>query len=178
MELAQKHFPTLSKKHTLITLGSMLVLTVTTCLLTYSLTTSQTQYYATESSAAGLSSNSLWDNRYRVVTTLNGTHFPPTNRWCVDISWYDATNNKYYLADATNKQVDVVDAATNQLLYPIGIGDFTGEGGCANFDFSKMGPEGVLTDDMNQLWVGNGDSTIHVYDADSGKAIATVSTEG
>lgn len=124
---------------------------------------------------------------YRVVTTITGPNIPPVGKsdptladgqWCVDISWYDRDNDRYYLADANNKQVDVVDARTNQLLNPIGVGDFTGVGGCASFDFSRFGPAGVMTDDMGQLWVGNGNSTVHVYNANSGSPIATVTIPG
>src|SRR5260370_26903931 len=115
---------------------------------------------------------------YHVVTTVTGSNVPPSGQWCVDISWYDSHNNRYYLADDNNRQVDVVDAATNQLLTPIRTGDFTGITGCASFDFSQEGPEGIVTDDMGQLWVGNGDSTVHVYNANSGARIATLSTGG
>jgi hypothetical protein len=118
---------------------------------------------------------------YQVVDTITGPQVPPTSNngaWCNDIAYYDSYNGKFYLSDANNKQVDVVDTKTNKLLAPFGAGTFTGIGGCNNFDYSQQGPDGMTADSHGQLWVGSGDSTEHVFDADSGKQVAIVNTGG
>lgn len=118
---------------------------------------------------------------YHIVATITGDNIPATDNngaWCTDIGYFDVYNEKYYLADDNNKQIDVVDGKTNALLAPIGKGDFTGLQGCNVFDFSHEGPEGIVADSHGHLWVGNGDSTVHIYDADYGKSIAVVNTGG
>ena len=72
-----------------------------------------------------------------------------------DISWVDPVLGKYYLADRSNKAVDVIDPAhthtnSNQSSTPGFVG-FTG-----NNDTS--GPDGVITVDHKELWVGDGQS--------------------
>src|SRR5256885_15335491 len=57
-----------------------------------------------------------------------------------DISWVDAATQLYYLADRSNKAVDVVNAKTNRFVRQIHAG-FTGVASGGN-DFS--GPNGVV----------------------------------
>ena len=63
-----------------------------------------------------------------------------------DISWLDASTQRFYLADRSNKSVDVIDARTGTFLKAI-AGDFAGvkfnAAGAANNDIS--GPNGVVT---------------------------------
>src|SRR5207248_192295 len=63
-----------------------------------------------------------------------------------DISWVDADTQRYYLADRSNKAVDVVDAKNGTFLKQI-TGGFAGVKfngvGAANNDIS--GPNGVVT---------------------------------
>ncbi len=120
-------------------------------------------------------------SNYKVVDTITGPNIPPTNNggaWCNDIAYYDSYNGKLYLSDWNNKQVDVVNPNSDKLLTPFGAGTFTGIGGCNSFDYEQSGPDGITADDHGQLWVANGDSTDRVYNADSGKLIATVNTGG
>jgi hypothetical protein len=115
---------------------------------------------------------------YQAVTIITGPGIPPAGEWCEDISYYDKALGRYYLADASNRRIDVVDARTNRLLRPIGAGDFAGPAGCLSFDFSQEGPQGIITDNLGQLWAGNGDSRVHVYAARTGRRIAVVNTGG
>jgi hypothetical protein len=115
---------------------------------------------------------------YQAVTTITGPGVPPAGQWCVDISYYDKALRRYYLSDASNRRIDVVDARKNRLLPPIGAGDFTGPAGCLSFDFSQEGPQGIITDSLGQLWAGNGDSRVHVYNARTGRPLAVVNTGG
>ena len=93
-----------------------------------------------------------------------------------DIGFVDAQSGRYFLADRSNASVDVVDTKTNALLYKIGgfVGDKGKKGG-------EVGPDGVLViPEANELWAGDGDSTLKVYDlgATPPKLVATISTGG
>jgi hypothetical protein len=80
-----------------------------------------------------------------------------------DISWVDPVLKRYFLADRNNKSIDVVDTTNNsitQFINPSYAG-FTG-----NNDTS--GPDGVLTVDHKELWVGDSPGKVWVLDASSG----------
>jgi len=109
-----------------------------------------------------------------------------------DISWVDAVLKKYYLGDRSNKAVDVIDTNTkvstqfkpvsatatpNTFVGARGIDSVTGNvcgppttGTCvASNDVS--GPDGVMTVENKQLWVGDGNSRVWVLDASSGNLV-------
>lgn len=116
-----------------------------------------------------------------------------------DISWVDSVLRKYYLGDRSNRAVDVIDtdskaasqfkptsasASPNTFVGARGkinhpgfpddgtvCGPPTGGTCVANNDVS--GPDGVLTVDNKQLWVGDGNSRVWVLDASTG-AVVTV----
>ena len=77
-----------------------------------------------------------------------------------DISFVEPAIGLYVLGDRTNNAVDLVDTHTNTFLGFCGHGQFTGATG--NNDTS--GPDGVLIRDNRELWVGDGDSTVKVFD--------------
>src|SRR6516165_10085410 len=82
-----------------------------------------------------------------------------------DISWIDQSTGMYYLADRSNKGIDVVD--TKKGAYVGRIEGMVGpimkkDGTCCNND--KSGPNGVVTVDGKEAWVGDGDSTVKVID--------------
>ncbi len=87
-----------------------------------------------------------------------------------DISWVDPMLGKYFLADRSNKAIDVVDTTSNtitQFINPAYAG-FTG-----NNDTS--GPDGVLTvhqaGGLTELWVGDSPGKVWVLDASNGANI-------
>ena len=93
---------------------------------------------------------------------------PPSTR-SFDISWVDNSTGKYFLADRSNKAVDLVDATATNLSTAfkgfIGQGVFVGSvspANCAAGGNACSGPDGVLTDTAGLLWVGDGNSTIKV----------------
>lgn len=93
-----------------------------------------------------------------------------------DISFVDPRIGNYFLADRTNKAVDVVDTSTNtiatQLTDPTDpFAGFTG-----NNDTS--GPNGVLITDHNRVWVGDGGSLLKVLDLGTGGELAKIDTGG
>ena len=110
-----------------------------------------------------------------------------------DISWVDAVLKKYYLGDRSNKSVDVIDTNTkvSKLFQPVvatatpptfvgarGLDSVTGNvcgppttGTCVA-DNDVSGPDGVLTVEHSQLWVGDGNSRVWVLDAITGNPVS------
>ncbi|HEY2014613.1 MAG TPA: hypothetical protein VGH38_13980 [Bryobacteraceae bacterium] len=100
-----------------------------------------------------------------------------------DISWVDADNGRYYLADRTatkgTGRIDVIDTQTLKFLYTIPQDTsgttFVGNAGSG----SKSGPNGVVAIPyLNQLYVGDGDSTVKVIDLGTKSIVATIPTGG
>ncbi len=110
---------------------------------------------------------------YRRIATMSGPDIPPhVATWAFDISWVDQATQRYYLADGSLARVDIFDARTNS--YIGAIGGFTGFHGSRE----TQGPAGLLTDDLYQLWVGDGDSSVKVIDLFSHAIVARISTGG
>ena len=117
-----------------------------------------------------------------LLTTIQIPNNPstnPTNQLqFFDISFVDPRTERYYLADRSNAGVDIVDAHNNVFVQR--IGGFTGEAfknGAPDNDHS--GPNGVLViQPDNQLWAGDGDSTVKVIDLHTSKIIDVVRTHG
>jgi hypothetical protein len=85
-----------------------------------------------------------------------------------DISWYEAGRDRFYFADALRGTgagvVEAIDVRTNTFLFS--IPGFTGFA----TPRTKMGPDGVLTTTTNEMWVGDGNTTVKVVNIDT-KAI-------
>jgi plastocyanin len=91
-----------------------------------------------------------------------------------DIGWVD-NNGFYYLADRTNKGIDIINNVYNGNTYNTTIGGFVGFTG-KNDD---SGPNGVVTDAQgNTAWAGDGDSTLKVIDVNARKVVASIPTGG
>jgi len=95
-----------------------------------------------------------------------------------DISFVDQKTQRYYFADRSNKSVDIFDARANKFIGR--VGGFVGavmkaDGSCCNN--AKSGPNGVLVIG-NEVWAGDGDSTIKVIDLKTMKIVDTISTGG
>jgi hypothetical protein len=92
-----------------------------------------------------------------------------------DISFVDTTRNLYILGDRTNAGVQVVNTITNQIIMTAGAGLFTGNTGNNN----TSGPDGVMTVPIrNEIWAGDGDSSLKFLSLATGGLIAQVSTGG
>src|SRR5436309_5748236 len=76
-----------------------------------------------------------------------------------DISFVERSGQTYYLADRSNKAVDIFDASSNTFETRVaGFVGFTG-----NNDTS--GPNGiVVVHDRGEVWAGDGNSTVKVID--------------
>jgi hypothetical protein len=80
----------------------------------------------------------------------------------------------YALADRSNKGVDLIEAATGQFIGR--VQGFTGFAKAAGT--SAGGPDGLVAVGVEQLWAGDGDSTVKVIDLKSRTVIHTISTGG
>ena len=123
------------------------------------------------------------------LTYLTSVHIPgaPSSGWCRDVA--AVSTDHYYLADDTNKQVSIIDikhdGRQDRFAGALGHNDFNGQAGCANFDFSREAPEGVLAYG-GKLWVSNvfvdasgvGHSQILVFGQGTGELLKTISTGG
>jgi len=77
-----------------------------------------------------------------------------------DISFVDPTIGLYALGDRSNNAVDLVDTNSNAFLGFCGHGKFVGFTGSND----TSGPDGVLIRDHREIWVGDGDSSVKVFD--------------
>ena len=120
---------------------------------------------------------------YQLVTTIT----LPGGLAGFDISWVDPGSQRYYLTDRTatkgTGRIDVVDTQTNTLLYTIPrtkteIG-FAGTVPAVTPGCTISGPNGVVAiPQLNQLYVGDGDSTVKVVDLVAKAVVAVIPTGG
>ena len=104
-----------------------------------------------------------------------------------DISWVDPGSELFFLADRTTTKgtgrIDVIDAQTNTFLYsiptrPTEFG-FAGTVPSPRPGCSVSGPNGVVAiPQKNQLYVGDGDSTVKVVDLAAKAIVAIIPTGG
>lgn len=94
-----------------------------------------------------------------------------------DISFIDQKTQRYYLADRSNKSIDIVDTRNNKWVGRVSgfIGPVLKADGKVNSN--KSGPDGVLAAGT-EAWVGDGDSTIKVVDLKTMKVVDTIKTGG
>src|SRR2546425_3228381 len=91
-----------------------------------------------------------------------------------DISFVERSSQTYYLADRSNKAVDVFDASTDTFVTR--VAGFVGASPLGN---EHSGPDGiVVVHDQNELWAGDGDSTVKVIDLGTNQIVADISTGG
>jgi len=109
----------------------------------------------------------------RLLTTIP---IPGTALRGFDISWVDASTQRYYLADRSNQAVDVIDAKNLTFIKHI-PGGFAGvkfnAAGAANNDIS--GPNGVVTSGR-WLFVTDGGSRVVSIDLTTDSIVDTVLT--
>ena len=85
----------------------------------------------------------------------------------------DPTAHRAFLADRSNKAIDVIDTDANKYLTR--IGGFVGVGATG----STSGPQGVVAvNDGAQVWATNGDSSVKVIDLATGKIVDSIATGG
>src|SRR5258708_16839853 len=91
-----------------------------------------------------------------------------------DISFVDQPSERYFLADSSNGAVDIFDSKTSKQIGSVGgfVGRFMQNGAAVG---SKSGPDGGLAFD-DQVWAGDGDSTVKVIDLKTMKIVDSIST--
>jgi hypothetical protein len=92
----------------------------------------------------------------------------PGGKFTYDIGAVDTRAHRYYLADRTNKSLDIVDTRTFAVTQ---VGGFTGQG--ASNDVS--GPDGVVVIDNGLVYVGDVD-TVKVVDPVAATIVTTITT--
>jgi hypothetical protein len=107
----------------------------------------------------------------RTAITLPGTQKITS----FDISFVDPVIGLYVLADRTNKVVDVIDTTTNTVLVQLAATPpFAG----VQPSNDNAGPDGVITVNHRELWVGDGPSQIKVIDLFSQQTTHVINTGG
>ena len=83
-----------------------------------------------------------------------------------DIAFSDPTTQRIYLADRSNASVDIFSAATNTYVGRLGGsgGAFTGQASTT----ATSGPDGVVVIPGLQVWAGDGNSTIRIFNIPGG----------
>lgn len=88
-----------------------------------------------------------------------------------DISYVDQKTNRYYLADRSNKAIDIIDGSSGKV-----VGQVPGFVGFDQ-DNDTAGPNGVLVIG-DEAWAGDGDSTVKVIDLKTQTIVDTIKTGG
>ena len=90
----------------------------------------------------------------------------PNGLTAFDITFCDDPTQLCFVADQTNKAIDIINGKKDSLLnqfIPSTHGGFVGHVSSVNFDLN--GPDGVLeAHNLHQLWVGDGMSRVWVID--------------
>lgn len=89
-----------------------------------------------------------------------------------DITFVDNPTKTVFVADQTNRAIDIIDARRDKLItqfVPTQDGGFVGRASMTDFDLN--GPDGVLeAHNLHQLWVGDGNSRVWVIDVKNREA--------
>jgi hypothetical protein len=91
-----------------------------------------------------------------------------------DISWVDTVSGNYFLADRSNKAIDVVNT-TSLASSQLGAGAFVGlkTTSCGN---GCSGPNGVLTVNGQLVFAGDGGSTLRIFNIATGLNVQNIYT--
>jgi hypothetical protein len=113
----------------------------------------------------------------KLLTTID---IPGAELTQFDIGVVDSEAGRYYLADRSNKGVDIFDTQTNKFVGRVEgfVGVVMRDGRAVG---NMSGPNGVALDSKNKvLWVGDGDSTLKAIDlkAKEPKVIASINLGG
>src|ERR1035438_929486 len=110
-----------------------------------------------------------------------------SNLQSFDISWIDQESQRFYLADRGNGagqgRIDVIDTSQSTFLYSIPTSSsevaFAGVLTAVTPGCTISGPNGVVAIPLlNQLYVGDGNSTVKVVDLAAKAVVATIPTGG
>jgi len=118
-------------------------------------------------------------------TATKAISAPSGNINSFDISFVDPALGVYLLGDRTQNAIDVIDTDSNTFARQLGKGVFTGPGACPPIKQPAgandcAGPDGVVAIRHREVWAGDGDSTVKVFDLQGPGAtpVHTISTGG
>ncbi|HZT06093.1 MAG TPA: hypothetical protein VFC51_03615 [Chloroflexota bacterium] len=95
-----------------------------------------------------------------------------SNNWSFDITWVDSPSHRAFIADRDNKGITIID--TNNARYLGTIKGFAGP-----LPNNTGGPNGVVAaPDLNEVWAGDGDSTLKVVDLGTQAITHSIPTGG
>jgi hypothetical protein len=108
---------------------------------------------------------------------LTAVQIPGNPLRSFDISWVDPFSAEYFLADRSNKGIDIIDTKKNTFKQTIGgfVGIKLLPSGAV--DNNHSGPDGV-TSHGRWLYGGDGDSTLKVIDLNTSTIKQSISTGG
>jgi DNA-binding beta-propeller fold protein YncE len=111
-------------------------------------------------------------------TVIPVPNITDTTKFFYDGSYVDVRRRLYYLGDRSTKGIDIVDIRTNKVVGQV-AGMFVGQA----FNGEKLnnnvsGPNSLEMVGRNELWAGDGDSTIKIIDLVHRKFVATIPTGG
>jgi hypothetical protein len=132
----------------------------------------------TEAAAVVPTPRPLSIGRQRVLHLVDTLTIPgaPASQWCYDTGAIN--DGTYYLADNDRAGIDVIhDGEQPTYQGIIGKGQFTGIGGCKSGNYDTNGPEGVVVA-HDQIFAGDGNSSVRVYDKETGKLVKRILTQG
>jgi hypothetical protein len=114
----------------------------------------------------------------KVLHLLNTVTIPntPHSDWCYDTAIAD--DGRYYLADNDRAGIDVIHDEKQPVSQGIiGKGQFTGIGGCKAGNYDTDGPNGLVIAG-EQIFAGDGNSSVRVYQKDTGTFITRIEISG
>jgi hypothetical protein len=131
--------------------------------------------------AASASAASLWSATalaagpsttaaYHLLTTIAVPGNPLAS---FDISTVNPTTNRFFLSDRSNQSLDIIDATSDRF-----VGRVAGFSGPAGGNNNLAGPDGNAPVGKNEVWVGNGDSTVKVVNLTTMSITDSISTGG
>jgi hypothetical protein len=106
------------------------------------------------------------DEVLTLTTVIQVPNKPLAN---VDISYADPVMQRYFLGDRSNQAVDIVDTTKNTITQTKPV---------MNKPVFSSGPNGVWTVNHKEIWAGDGNSLVRVFDAASGVLTTSISTLG
>lgn len=128
--------------------------------------------------AAGCASIGAPVPRTTLKTVITVPNVNAATGFFYDGSYVDVERRLYYLGDRSTSGIDFVDIATNKVIAQVS-GVFVGQvraGERLNNNIS--GPNALEIVGGNELWVGDGDSTVKIIDLVRRTHVATIPTGG
>lgn len=114
----------------------------------------------------------------KLETVIPVPGITPATGFYYDGSYVDSQRRLYYLGDRSLKGIDIVDIGQNKVIGQV-TGVFVGQAMKGDkLDNNVSGPNALEMVGANELWGGDGDSSIKVIDLQNRKLLTTIPTGG